>query len=199
MPFILQGGGAGDLNIVACWSASLKPSFLTTGTRILDILLFFLNTNMSNNKEQGSARDYIKSYVKESNTEDYLQKEQPRYDPTKPIQSPQPTPVEQESLPEPVQTSEHYKVHLPTQNPIPSNENKESKKPEQSQQPQQPVWAARDFKEQRSEIHEASLTVCADLHEDLMTCFQHGSWWDKAKMCEEQKQRFWGCYNAQKV
>ena len=62
---------------------------------------------MSNNKEQGSARDYIKSYVKESNTEDYLQKEQPRYDPTKPIQSPQPTPVEQESLPEPVQTSEH--------------------------------------------------------------------------------------------
>ncbi|KAK4510221.1 uncharacterized protein ATC70_006393 [Mucor velutinosus] len=152
---------------------------------------------MSNNKEQGSARDYIKSYVKESNTEDYLQQEQPRYDPTKPIQSPQPTPVEQEPLPEPVQTSEHYKVHLPTQNPIPSNENTEPRA-EQQQQPPQPVWAARDFKEQRSEIHETSLTVCADLHENLMTCFQHGSWWDKAKMCEEQKQKFWSCYNAQK-
>ncbi|KAL7314260.1 hypothetical protein PS15m_005857 [Mucor circinelloides] len=154
---------------------------------------------MSNNKEQGSARDYIKSYVKESNTEDYLQKEQPRYDPTKPIQSPQPTPVEQEPLSEPIQTSEHYKMHLPTQNPIPSNENKEPRaEQQQQQQPQQPVWAARDFKEQRSEIHETSLTVCADLHENLMTCFQHGSWWDKAKMCEEQKQKFWSCYNTQK-
>lgn len=154
---------------------------------------------MSNNKEQGSARDYIKSYVKEANTEDYLQKEQPRYDPTKPIQSPQPTPVEQEPLPEPIQTSEHYKVHLPTQNPIPSNETNEPRAEQQQQQTQQPVWAARDFKEQRSEIHETSLTVCADLHENLMTCFQHGSWWDKAKMCEEQKQKFWSCYNAQKV
>ncbi|GAN08873.1 hypothetical protein MAM1_0228d08390 [Mucor ambiguus] len=153
---------------------------------------------MSNNKDQGSARDYIKSYVKESNTEDYLQKEQPHYDPTKPIQSPQPTPVEQEPLPEAIQTSEHYKVHLPTQNPIPSSETKEPRTEKQQQQTQQPVWAARDFKEQRSEIHETSLTVCADLHENLMTCFQHGSWWDKAKMCEEQKQKFWSCYNAQK-
>ncbi|KAI8643876.1 hypothetical protein BD408DRAFT_384641 [Parasitella parasitica] len=156
---------------------------------------------MSNN-EQASARDYIKSYVKESDSEDYLQKEQPHYDPTKPIQSPQPTPVEQNPLPEHTQTSEHYNVHLPTQNPIPSNDNNDWKEPktqqQQQEQQQEPIWAARDFKEQRKEVHETSLTVCADLHENLMTCFQHGSWWDKAKMCEEQKQRFWTCYNAQK-
>lgn len=151
---------------------------------------------MSNN--QGSARDYVKSYVKESDTDDYLQQEQPRYDPTKPIQSPQTTPVEQDEKPTTsAQASDHFKVHLPTQNPIPSSDrNNDRESP--SEQPQF-AWTARDFKDQRNEIHETSLTVCADLHEDLMTCFQHGSWWDKAKMCEDQKQKFWSCYNAQKV
>jgi type IV secretory pathway VirB10-like protein len=150
---------------------------------------------------QGSARDYIKSYVQESNTDDYLKQEQPRYDPTKPIQSPQTAPVEQDQQPTaPAQASEHFKVHLPTQNPIPSSESAATSADQEPRHEQpQITWTARDFKDQRNEIHETSLTICADLHEDLLTCFQHGSWWDKAKMCEEQKQKFWSCYNAQKV
>lgn len=144
---------------------------------------------MSNN----SARDYVESYVKE---DDYLVQEQPRYDPSKPVSQPQTTPLENEPEAEPVQASDHYKVHLPTQNPIPSNETKEQTEPKIQPQVQ---WAARDFKEQRNEIHETALTVCADLHETLFTCFKDGSWWDKAKMCEEQKQNFWKCYNTQKV
>lgn len=142
-----------------------------------------------------SARDYVESYVKE---DDYLVQEQPRYDPTKPVSQPNTTPLEQEPEAEPAQASEHYKVHLPTQNPIPSTTNSDATSTTTTAEPQI-QWAARDFKEQRNEIHETALTVCADLHESLFTCFKDGSWWDKAKMCEEQKQTFWKCYNTQKV
>jgi hypothetical protein len=148
---------------------------------------------MSNNK--GSARDYVESYIEKDDT--YLSQEQPRYDPSKPISQPNTTPLEKEPEAEPVKASDHYKVHLPTQNPISSSTEKEANA-ETTAQPQI-QYTARDFKEQRNEIHETSLTVCADLHEDLMTCFKDGSWWDKAKMCEDQKQKFWSCYNAQKV
>ncbi|KAI8076212.1 hypothetical protein BDF21DRAFT_422814 [Thamnidium elegans] len=149
---------------------------------------------MSNN----SARDYVESYVKE---DDYLVQEQPRYDPTKTVSQPKTTPLEQEPEAEPVQASDHYKVHLPTQNPIPSTNasSSETTTTEKTEPQPQIQWAARDFKEQRNEIHETALTVCADLHESLFTCFKDGSWWDKAKMCEEQKQTFWKCYNTQKV
>ncbi|KAI9270969.1 hypothetical protein EDC94DRAFT_596681 [Helicostylum pulchrum] len=148
---------------------------------------------MSNN----SARDYVESYVKE---DDYLVQEQPRYDPTKPVSQPKTTPLEQEPEAESVQASEHYKVHLPTQNPIPSTNNITSDETSTTTEPQPQIqYSARDFKEQRNEIHETALTVCADLHESLFTCFKDGSWWDKAKMCEEQKQTFWKCYNTQKV
>lgn len=152
-----------------------------------------------------TARDYVESYVKEQSKDDYLTKEQPRYDPSKPVSQAQATPLEKEPEAAPVKASDHYKVHLPTQNPIPSSTHNSSNEPtaadstqQEQQQPQGVQWAARDFKEQRNEIHETSLTVCADLHESLMTCFKDGSWWDKAKMCEDQKQRFWSCYNAQK-
>lgn len=145
---------------------------------------------MSSNK----ARDYVESYV--AKDDDYLKTEQPRYDADKPMSQPQTTPLEKEPQPEPVQASDHYKLHLPTQNPIPSNENTQSTT--DSEAKEQVEWASRDFKEQRNEIHETSLTICADLHQDLFTCFKDGSWWDKAKMCEEQKQTFWKCYNTQK-
>lgn len=158
---------------------------------------------------KSTATDYVKSYVGNNTTsEDYLSQQQPRYDPSKPIAQPQTTPLEQDPAPPATNTeaSEHWKMHLPTQNPIPTAEKQgtataESQTQQQAQQQEQPeiVWAARDFKEQRSEIHETSLTVCADLHENLMTCFKDGSWWDKAKMCEDQKQKFWTCYNTQKV
>ncbi|CAO3656105.1 unnamed protein product [Mucor hiemalis] len=152
-----------------------------------------------------TARDYVESYVKEESKDDFLTKEQPRYDPSKPVSTAQTTPLEKEPEAAPVKASDHYKVHLRTQNPIPSSSNTESNtestQQQQQQQQEQPQvqWASRDFKEQRNEIHETSLTVCANLHEKLMTCFKDGSWWDKAKMCEDQKQRFWSCYNAQKV
>ncbi|KAI9475938.1 MAG: hypothetical protein EXX96DRAFT_540505 [Benjaminiella poitrasii] len=153
---------------------------------------------MSKTKEQQpTAHDYIKSYVKDSNTEEYLKQEQPQYDPERPLHPPQTTPIADSnpSTTAASQKSDHYKIHLPTQNPI-STTNEHSQ--EAKHLPSQVVWTSRDIKDQRNEIHDASLTICADLHEDLITCFQHGSWWDKAKMCEEQKQKFWNCFNAQK-
>ena len=147
--------------------------------------------------KQGSARDYIESYIEKESRDSFLSQEQPRYDPSKPVTPLQTTPLEKEQPVESAQVSEHFKVHLPTQNPIPSS-SEEEKEPKETQEPQV-QWAARDFKEQRGDIHETSLTLCADLHGDLMTCFKDGSWWDKAKMCEDQKQKFWSCYNAQKV
>lgn len=152
---------------------------------------------MSNNK--GTARDYVESYI-EKDKDSFLSQEQPRYDPSKPISQPQTTPLEKEPESEPIKASDHYKVHLRTQNPIPNADKESTTEPTpQQQQKVELQWAARDFKEQRNEIHETSLTVCADLHQDLMTCFKDGSWWDKAKMCEDQKRKFWSCYNAQKV
>ncbi|KAI7901502.1 uncharacterized protein BX663DRAFT_475347 [Cokeromyces recurvatus] len=150
---------------------------------------------MANNKEQTTARDYIKSFVKDTNTEEFLKQEQPHYVPTQLLQSP-PTPIieQDKASTNPVPAPNHYSLHSPTQNPIPSNEHDHQEKESQPQV----VWTSHDIKEQRNEIHEASLILCADLHEDLFTCFKHGSWWDKAKMCEEQKQKFWNCYNAQK-
>jgi hypothetical protein len=157
---------------------------------------------MSNN-DKATATDYVKSYVgsNTTNAEDYLSQQQPRYDPSKPISQPQTTPIEEtESPTKPIQASEHWKMHLPTQNPIPSaSAGAEKQSATETTAKPEVVWSSREFKEQRSEIHEASLILCADLHENLMTCFKDGSWWDKAKMCEDQKQRFWSCYNTQKV
>ncbi|KAL0569900.1 hypothetical protein ABG067_009451, partial [Albugo candida] len=81
---------------------------------------------MSNNK--GSARDYVESYIEK---DAYLSQEQPRYDPSKPMSQPNTTPLEKEQEAQPVKASGHFKVHLPTQNPIPSTE-----KETETQQPQ---------------------------------------------------------------
>lgn len=149
---------------------------------------------------QGSARDYIRSYVKEASLEDdYLKSEQPQYDPSKPIPS-APSVVDEKAAPATTSTANQqqettFNIHLPTQNPIPSNENEQ----ERIQERPAIQLTAGDFKEQRKDVHDTALTVCVDLHEQLLNCFQHGSWWDKAKMCEEQKQKFWHCYNNQKV
>ncbi|KAI8091314.1 uncharacterized protein B0P05DRAFT_526947 [Gilbertella persicaria] len=149
---------------------------------------------MSN--KQGSARDYVQSYVQESSLkDDYLKTEQPRYDPSKPIPTaPHHEPQEQQQQQQ-QQDSTSFNIHLPTQNPMPSGEYDSDSVQERPQLTLTPS----DFKEQRKDIHETALTVCVDLHENLLSCFQHGSWWDKAKMCEEQKQKFWHCYNNQKV
>ncbi|KAG2209754.1 hypothetical protein INT47_001902 [Mucor saturninus] len=152
-----------------------------------------------------TARDYVESYVGES--DDYLKTEQPRYDSNKPMAQPHTEALEADPQPEPVKASDHYKLHLRTQNPIPSTEKNDTPatttattktSTAEKKEPVAVEWAVRDFKEQRNEIHETSLTICADLHEALFTCFKDGSWWDKAKMCEEQKQTFWKCYNTQK-
>ncbi|KAG1172333.1 hypothetical protein G6F70_004881 [Rhizopus microsporus] len=139
---------------------------------------------MTNNNNK--AREFIETYVNQSTDEqDYLLKEQPRYDPTKPIPNVKIEEQKKEQLPE--KTESHFNIHAQTVNPISTDS---------SDKPSMEIYTS--SREQRNEIHETALTVCADLHENLMTCFQHGSWWDKAKMCEEQKQKFWACYSAQK-
>ncbi|KAI8986384.1 hypothetical protein BDB01DRAFT_834368 [Pilobolus umbonatus] len=148
---------------------------------------------MSN--QTNSARDYIESYIEETNkSDDYSINEQPIYDPTKSVPSP-PTSTDNHPVQEEKKIEPSLNIHLPTINPI-SSEKKEQK--DNTPVPEV-TYTSRDFKEQRNVIHETALTVCADLHENLLNCFQNGSWWDKAKMCEEQKQLFWKCYNTQKT
>ncbi|KAI9250321.1 hypothetical protein BY458DRAFT_524776 [Sporodiniella umbellata] len=140
-----------------------------------------------------TAREYVESYIQEyKNEQEYLLKEQPRYDPTQPLpEAPIRKEGQQQQQPETQPSKEQpssFNMHAPTMNPIPSSE------------PVDPasLSAQLSSRAQRSELHNTSLTICADVHEELITCFQYGSWWDKAKMCEEQKQKFWKCYNAQK-
>ncbi|KAF7731957.1 hypothetical protein EC973_007062 [Apophysomyces ossiformis] len=144
----------------------------------------------------GTARDYVETYVQENDdVEEYLSSQQPRYDPNK---GPTKTGSSQrQTQPEVArdQTQEpksSYNLHQPTINPMPTSDTAvKADKPNI-------VWAVRDFLDQKREIHETALGNCADLHSDLLTCFKDGSWWDKAKMCEDQKQKFWNCYNQQK-
>jgi hypothetical protein len=159
-------------------------------------------------KSKSTARDYVEAYLSETAdlSNDFLKQQQPRYDPTKPLDTPtrqQREDPEETSVDPNLFSTEHYKVHLRTVNPIPSQEettsNKEQQQQQQQEQEPEVVWTSRDIKHQRNEIHETSLAICGDLHEKLTSCFTNGSWWDKAKMCEEQKQKFWLCYNTQKV
>ncbi|KAI8888201.1 hypothetical protein K501DRAFT_240922 [Backusella circina FSU 941] len=159
-------------------------------------------------KSKPTARDYVESYINENDdlTNDFLKQQQPRYDPTKPLDTPkqqQKEEQEESKLDPNVLASEHYKVHLRTVNPIPSQEqatktNEQQQQDQEQEQGPEVVWTSRDIKHQRNEIHDTSLAICGELHDNLLSCFTNGSWWDKAKMCEEQKQKFWLCYNTQK-
>ncbi|KAG0166999.1 hypothetical protein DFQ28_011709 [Apophysomyces sp. BC1034] len=149
--------------------------------------------------EKGSARDYVESYVQETrnDVEEYLSSQQPQYDPHKTPATTESAQQQQQQQQQPMNNQKQergstYNLHQPTINPIPASDTKPT-----AENPKV-VWAVRDFLDQKREIHETALGNCADLHSDLLTCFKDGSWWDKAKMCEDQKQKFWNCYNDQK-
>ncbi|ORY91825.1 hypothetical protein BCR43DRAFT_527164 [Syncephalastrum racemosum] len=152
---------------------------------------------------QGTAREYVESYVKEQDVQDYLSQQQPKYDPHKAQQQASETSRHEADAQERQrgQQKPHssQSIHLPTVNPIPATDNQQTNE-EQREEQQQPqiVWTYRDAADQRKEIHNAAQDNCADLHAELWSCFKDGSWWDKAKMCEAQKQKFWACYNKQK-
>lgn len=153
----------------------------------------------NNNKSTGTAREYVESIVQDQNVEELLAKQQPRYDPQKHQQQPALdsfSASKQSQEEEQSSESTKYNIHRPTINPIPSNHDDAKNNDKQHTNV---VWAVRDFLDQKREIHETALDNCADLHADLLSCFKHGSWWDKAKMCEDQKQKFWNCYKKQKV
>ncbi|KAI8341240.1 hypothetical protein BC941DRAFT_416299 [Chlamydoabsidia padenii] len=147
-----------------------------------------------------SSRDFVESYVKDisQDTEAYLAKEQPNYDASKANTLPTPTnntPKQEQPNDTPPDPSAHFTFHKATTNPMTPASDYTQQQPEQEPQV---VWTVRDVTDQRREIHETALVNCSDLHVDLMQCFQHGSWWDKAKMCEDQKQKFWSCFHSQK-
>ncbi|KAI8097341.1 uncharacterized protein BX664DRAFT_326161 [Halteromyces radiatus] len=151
-----------------------------------------------------SSRDFVESYVKDisQDTEAYLAQQQPNYDAAKTasIATPPPTQATKpDQQKEEIQPTSQFSFHKATTNPM-ASENDSIPQQQQQQQQQEPkvVWTVRDFTDQRQEIHDTALVNCSDLHIDLMQCFQHGSWWDKAKMCEDQKQRFWKCFHSQK-
>ncbi|KAI8968312.1 hypothetical protein BDF20DRAFT_916857 [Mycotypha africana] len=166
---------------------------------------------MSNNNSN-ETREYVKSYIKNTYAQDILESEQPKFDPNRSTSAPPLTAKQQtdegdvsskSNLPTQENISAHLNIHLPTHNPIPSssttNRSTDTVQNKKQDGNIEYTLSAQDFKEQRIEIHEAATTNCVDLQEELFQCFQHGSWWDKAKMCEEQKQKFWACFQAQKA
>ncbi|GAB5588249.1 hypothetical protein Unana1_03149 [Umbelopsis nana] len=145
---------------------------------------------------KSNARDYVDSYVKDikDDTEEFLAQNRPAFDPKKAASLPTaPQPAPSNNTPE-SSPRNHTGLHTPTHDPNFTS----SDEPRVEQQPPKVVWAMRDFLDQKREIHASALDNCADLHSDLLTCFKDGSWWDKAKMCEKQKQRFWKCFHEQK-
>ncbi|ORX60250.1 hypothetical protein DM01DRAFT_1332405 [Hesseltinella vesiculosa] len=151
-----------------------------------------------------SSRDFVESYVKnkDAETTSYLADQQPSFDaqgqrstPNLPSSGSSALPLPDEPAPEaPTST---FSFHRTTSNPIPAT----PQIPEpasQEKMPMEPQYAVRSYGDQRQHIHDTAQTNCADLHADLLQCFQHGSWWDKAKMCEDQKQQFWACFHSQK-
>ncbi|KAI8059875.1 hypothetical protein BC940DRAFT_171357 [Gongronella butleri] len=156
-----------------------------------------------------SSRDFVESYVKkkDADTASYLAEQQPSYDakadtPLPPQQEDQQQHQQQQPPQEDTasSSSSFFSFHRATTNPIPSSSSSPIPEPTQKEQnaPSKPVYAVRSLADQRQEIHDTALANCADLNVELLNCFQHGSWWDKAKMCEDQKQRFWACFHQQK-
>jgi hypothetical protein len=152
---------------------------------------------------KSTARDYVDSYVKDikDDTEAFLAQNRPSFDPEKaaslptPPQTQAPTDDSSES-----QDRNHAGLHKPTFDPkfTASDKHREEETSTKPKEEPKVVWAIRDVLDQKREIHATALDNCADLHSDLLTCFKNGSWWDKAKMCETQKQRFWKCFHEQK-
>ncbi|CAO3672906.1 unnamed protein product [Rhizopus stolonifer] len=102
---------------------------------------------------QGFAREYVESYINDyKNEQEYLLKEQPRYDPTKPIPEAPVKKEEQQPREQQQPASTSFNIHAPTMNPIPSIETNE----------QVPQIAQTSSREQRNELHNTALTVCAD-------------------------------------
>ncbi|KAI7886249.1 hypothetical protein K492DRAFT_140664 [Lichtheimia hyalospora FSU 10163] len=151
-------------------------------------------------RNSGTAREYVESYVKNQDLDSFLSEAQPQYDPTKKAQS---NASQQQGSEESTESDQKaslplgYNRHQPTMNPMATSEEQPEKKEEIPQRPKI-MWVVRDFMDQKREIHEKAIDHCADFHVDLLTCFKDGSWWDKAKMCEDQKQKFWKCYQSQK-
>ena len=156
-----------------------------------------IHITMSGRSSGTTSRDYVESFVKDKDLENYLSENQPQYDPNKTT----PTIEEQQQTPSEKTTSDSkpstFNFHERSKNPF-ANEQQQTKQQEIPEK-QNVMYVVRDFLDQKKEIHEIAVDNCADLHADLLTCFKDGSWWDKAKMCEHQKQKFWNCYNKQKV
>jgi hypothetical protein len=153
---------------------------------------------------KSNARDYVDAYVKDikDDTQDFLKENQPTFDPKKAASLPTaPLPPSSSADTTDSTPKSHAGLHTPTYNPKFSSAEQTSSQESQQSAKQEPkvVWAVRDFIDQKRAIHDTALDHCADLHSDLLTCFKDGSWWDKAKMCEKQKQRFWKCFHEQKT
>ncbi|KAI7856309.1 hypothetical protein BDC45DRAFT_567352 [Circinella umbellata] len=152
---------------------------------------------MSDRSSGTTPRDYVESFAKDKDLENYLSENQPQYDPNKST----PTIEQQQQQTQSEKTTgdskpSTFNFHERSKNPF-ANEQQQTKQQEIPQK-QNVMYVVRDFLDQKKEIHEIAVDNCADLHADLLTCFKDGSWWDKAKMCEHQKQKFWNCYNKQK-
>ncbi|CCG82801.1 Putative uncharacterized protein [Taphrina deformans PYCC 5710] len=53
-------------------------------------------------------------------------------------------------------------------------------------------------KSRKAQINAGAMFNCAIAEYELNECFTSGSWWDKSKLCEPQKNAFWDCLESNK-
>lgn len=140
--------------------------------------------------QSGSARNYVESIVKDQDIEKLLSESQPQYDPKKPAPAPTSEPSFSQGSTE--QPHSERAFHRATFNPItPEDDNA---------QPQVAAnWGPREFLKQREEIKETAQLACADLEVELLDCFKTGHMWEKSNLCNDQRNRFWACFNKCRV
>ncbi|KAL1929009.1 hypothetical protein VTP01DRAFT_2068 [Rhizomucor pusillus] len=146
---------------------------------------------MSKSQQSGTARNYVESIVKDQDTETLLSESQPQYDPNKKPAAPSSSsePASQTSS---TSTQKERTFHRATFNPIASEE----VAADAATAPQADVqWGPREFLKQREEIKETAQLACADLEVELLDCFKTGHMWEKSNLCNDQRNRFWACFN----
>lgn len=152
-------------------------------------------SRMSKSQQSGTARNYVESIVKDQDTETLLSESQPQYDPNKKPAAPSSSsePASQTSS---TSTQKERTFHRATFNPIASEE----VAADAATAPQADVqWGPREFLKQREEIKETAQLACADLEVELLDCFKTGHMWEKSNLCNDQRNRFWACFNKCRV
>ncbi|KAL1915596.1 uncharacterized protein VTP21DRAFT_6720 [Calcarisporiella thermophila] len=164
---------------------------------------------MSNDNKSPATREYLDRAISELDTslQDFTPSQLDTSSPELPQSSTHPIakdgnsiPAEKETENEKEDANWRFTFHAPTLNPLSfrsDNSSSQSTSSSGSTKIKLPMTEA-ESSIQRREIYNAALANCAEKHEKLQQCFQNGKWWDKMRLCENERTDFWRCFHQQK-